>query len=72
MTSLWKGVANVVRQVAKRAAAPAPTQATTRPTPPAPRPVPTDRLGGRYLEYAPQLDGDADPGEIVWTYVQYY
>ncbi len=71
MTSLWKGVASAVRQVAKRATAPAPTQAANRPAPPAPRPVPTDRLSGRYLDYAPRLDGDADPGEIVWTYVPY-
>jgi len=27
--------------------------------------------GGRTLEYAPNLDGDADPGEIVWTWVAY-
>jgi hypothetical protein len=33
--------------------------------------VPTARLGGRFLEYAPQLDGDADPGEIIWTWVEY-
>jgi hypothetical protein len=32
--------------------------------------VPTARRG-RYLEYAPNLDGDADPGEIVWTWVAY-
>ncbi|MFG1609130.1 type II toxin-antitoxin system PemK/MazF family toxin [Actinoplanes sp. NPDC049265] len=34
------------------------------------RQVPTsDR--GRRIEYAPNLDGDADPGEIVWTWVKY-
>lgn len=33
-----------------------------------PRPVAT---GGRTLVYAPNLDGDADPGEIVWTWVAY-
>jgi PemK-like, MazF-like toxin of type II toxin-antitoxin system len=27
--------------------------------------------GGRRLVYAPQLDGRADPGEIVWTWVAY-
>lgn len=27
--------------------------------------------GGRTLVYAPNLDGDADPGEIVWTWVAY-
>ncbi len=26
---------------------------------------------GRHLEYAPQPDGQADPGEIVWTWVVY-
>jgi hypothetical protein len=26
---------------------------------------------GRRLEYSPNLDGDADPGEIVWTWVTY-
>jgi hypothetical protein len=32
--------------------------------------VPTEERG-RHLEYAPNLDGDADPGEIVWTWVKY-
>jgi PemK-like, MazF-like toxin of type II toxin-antitoxin system len=32
--------------------------------------VPTE-VHGRHLEYAPDLDGDADPGEIVWTWVRY-
>ncbi|HET6529793.1 MAG TPA: type II toxin-antitoxin system PemK/MazF family toxin [Actinoplanes sp.] len=39
-------------------------------TPPAPRTVPTGQRG-RALAYAPNLDGDADPGEIVWTWVRY-
>jgi hypothetical protein len=26
---------------------------------------------GRTLVYSPNLDGDADPGEIVWTWVAY-
>jgi PemK-like, MazF-like toxin of type II toxin-antitoxin system len=37
---------------------------------PARRSAPT-RDRGRRLEYAPNLDGDADPGEIVWTWVKY-
>ena len=37
---------------------------------PAPPSVPTSRAG-RHLEYSPNLDGDADPGEIVWTWVRY-
>ena len=28
-------------------------------------------LRRRWLVYAPQLDGQADPGEIVWTWVAY-
>lgn len=32
--------------------------------------VPTQHRG-RHIEYAPNLDGDADPGEIVWTWVTY-
>lgn len=38
-----------------------PARAAVRPGPPP----------GRHLAYAPQLDGDADPGEIVWTWVAY-
>ena len=26
---------------------------------------------GRHLDYAPDLDGRADPGEVVWTWVAY-
>jgi hypothetical protein len=37
---------------------------------PSPRQVPTE-VHGRHLEYAPDLDGAADPGEIVWTWVRY-
>ena len=41
--------------------------------PSAPRPtrhVPAPRRG-RHLSYSPVLDGDADPGEVVWTWVPY-
>jgi hypothetical protein len=34
------------------------------------RQVPTSERGRR-IEYSPNLDGDADPGEIVWTWVKY-
>jgi hypothetical protein len=40
--------------------------ATPRPT----RQVPTPRRG-RHLSYEPNPDGDADPGEVVWTWVPY-
>lgn len=36
-----------------------------------PRPGPPPRTGERLLEYSPDLDGRADPGEIVWTWVAY-
>jgi hypothetical protein len=89
VTNLWKGVAQVVRQVARLATAPASKQSGNRPAAPArggsvprptppgkpaarsPRPVPSEQLSGRRLDYAPHLDGDADPGEIVWTWVEY-
>ncbi|AEV87261.1 hypothetical protein ACWT_6246 [Actinoplanes sp. SE50] len=61
-----------------------PTEAPTRsgvskkpaaPRPPAPQPRPPRHLPtrdrGRTIDYAPDLDGDADPGEIVWTWVPY-
>ncbi|GAA0257067.1 type II toxin-antitoxin system PemK/MazF family toxin [Cryptosporangium japonicum] len=51
----------------KRAARPGPSPAEVAARvnggPPAP--------SGRHLAYAPNLDGDADPGEIVWTWVPY-
>ena len=38
---------------------------------PGPRPAPPRRAPSKHLEYSPNLDGDADPGEIVWTWVPY-
>jgi len=40
------------------------------PAPGAHRTVPTEQRGRR-IAYAPNLDGDADPGEVVWTWVRY-
>lgn len=55
-------------------------QTRRRPDPDA-TPRPTDRATatlrapgappGRHLDYAPQLDGAADPGEVVWTWVPF-
>src|SRR5690349_7397212 len=59
----------LLRRVADRVA-PARVPAQTPKPAPRPRHVPTgDR--GRRIEYSPDLDGDADPGEIVWTWVPY-
>ena len=56
-------MAKLIERIAALLRRPAPASA------PAPS-VPAARRGRR-LEYAPDLDGDADPGEIVWTWVAY-
>ena len=62
MANILQSIAGTLRKVARmRAATPAAR---------AQRQVPTESRGRR-LEYAPSLDGDADPGEIVWTWVTY-
>jgi PemK-like, MazF-like toxin of type II toxin-antitoxin system len=61
-------VANILKTVFRKIAALRTSPAVR--TSPAPAPVPRPRAG-RHLEYSPSLDGDADPGEIVWTYVPY-
>jgi hypothetical protein len=63
VATILQGIAGIFRRRgAARSAPPA--------APVAPRHVPTAERG-RHLEYAPRLDGDADPGEIVWTWVKY-
>ena len=56
MTSVWKGVADRLGFRRGRAV---------------PHATPTGAHAGRTLVYAPQLDGQADPGEVVWTWVRY-
>lgn len=46
-----------------------PAGAATSPQPA--RTVLPDFVGPVAVSYAPSLDGDADPGEIVWTWVPY-
>jgi hypothetical protein len=46
----------------------APKRAETKPTTDV---APTLHSGARSLDYRPDLDGAADPGEIVWTLVPY-
>jgi PemK-like, MazF-like toxin of type II toxin-antitoxin system len=69
VTSVWKGVAAKVGRLTGRASAPA------RAATPTPAQVAHRRqvaaLQRRQLVYAPELDGRADPGEIVWTWVPY-
>ncbi|MEZ5371293.1 MAG: type II toxin-antitoxin system PemK/MazF family toxin [Microthrixaceae bacterium] len=53
-----------------RTAAPA-KRSTPKPTP-TPKPAKaTDTSGPLEVSYEPDLDGDPDPGEVVWTYVSY-
>ena len=59
MATILNGIAGALRRALRRRRPPA-----------APRQVPT-AARGRHLEYAPDLDGEADPGEIVWTWVRY-
>jgi hypothetical protein len=64
---LLRTITGVAQRVVAPRRAPAPEGTTARR--PA-RQVPTGQRG-RQIEYAPKLDGDADPGEVVWTWVKY-
>jgi PemK-like, MazF-like toxin of type II toxin-antitoxin system len=59
---------SATRPAARRPTAPA--RAPAKP-PKSPAKAPAAARAGRSLVYAPQLDGRADPGEIVWTWVAY-
>lgn len=63
MASLWQSLAARVRWRASSRTLPTPAQVARRRT--------VAALRRRRLVYAPDLDGQADPGEIVWTWVRY-
>lgn len=67
VANLWRGVAAKVGRMGRRESTavpgPGPAQVARR------RQVAA--LRRRRLVYAPELDGQADPGEIVWTWVRY-
>ncbi|WP_421734218.1 type II toxin-antitoxin system PemK/MazF family toxin [Cellulomonas sp.] len=63
-TSGW----NRVRRALRAAVAGLTSTSRTPSQAPADRP---DPRGSLRTEYAPHLDGDADPGEIVWAWVPY-
>lgn len=44
---------------------------TTRPTGAAGPAAADSELRGTTFQYSPSIDGDADPGEVVWTWVPY-
>jgi hypothetical protein len=56
------------RRAPAPAPAPAPRSDGGRAGPPRNRPI--DRHAVR-IEYSPQIDGDPDPGEVVWTWVPF-
>ncbi len=71
MGSPWRDLARQTLKAAVRGASRASRPATTagrsrtaRVRQPGPPP-------GRHLDYAPDLDGRADPGEVVWTRVAF-
>jgi hypothetical protein len=60
------------RQPVRRTTAPRPGPAATSGGDQAPHaPARGHRAAQRRLAYAPRLDGNADPGEVVWTWVRY-
>jgi hypothetical protein len=66
VATILQSIADAFRRVIRRPPPPTPPSRQA----PLPRQVPTE-VHGRHLEYAPDLDGEADPGEIVWTWVRY-
>lgn len=62
-TSAWARLSSTVRAAFARLSgsrAPTPTRETL-----------PDHRGRVRIEYSPRLDGDADPGEIVWAWVPF-
>jgi mRNA-degrading endonuclease toxin of MazEF toxin-antitoxin module len=63
-TSAWTRLSRAVRSTFAR------LTGTSRPTTPSRVTLPDHR--GRFaVQYSPRLDGDADPGEIVWAWVAF-
>lgn len=67
MANLLKGVAAKVSRVGRRGSTAEPVPGPARFA----RRRQAAALRRRRLIYAPELDGQADPGEIVWTWVRY-
>jgi hypothetical protein len=68
-------VATILKTLFRKMTGRATTAPAPRPAPPQPGRVPARHVPtherGRRIEYAPHLDGEADPGEVVWTWVPY-
>ena len=83
MNRMWRGIVNRLgrlatrRPTARTGTSPTTSAASTSPTMPTTT-MPTTATATtataarrRQLIYSPKLDGRADPGEIVWTWVPY-
>ncbi len=71
-TSWTRRLATVVRRaLALRRATPGGAGSVTRPARRTDGRAPADFTGTVRTSYAPRLDGEADPGEIVWTWVPF-
>ncbi len=69
MRRLISQVLDLLRPPAKRKPPRADRKTPTKPTTPV---APTTRSrDGVVIEYSPNIDGDPDPGEVVWTWVPY-
>jgi hypothetical protein len=76
VTRLWNGVKERLGRLLRTGTGGAGRPRHPRGPVPAGPPVrpgatPTSVPSGRHLAYSPRLDGRADPGEIVWTWVAY-
>ncbi len=71
---LWSSLTRSIRPPAQRPASRSSSSERTRTSEPTGRPSATAALrwtGPVAFQYAPRDDGDADPGEVVWTWVPY-
>ena len=72
MSRLGKFVRGILRQTADPSRTP---PSTARPGPFVPpgatRPAPAEEPSTGSIHYAPELDGEPDPGEVVWAWVPY-
>lgn len=66
---ILKGLQNSGARPGKKTSASAPKPG--KPSRPVPPPAVPTAQRARAIAYAPELDGRADPGEIVWTWVAY-
>ncbi|GAA0561287.1 hypothetical protein GCM10010172_50610 [Paractinoplanes ferrugineus] len=79
LKTLFRKLIDALSEPAQPTPAPRPSRPQTGRPPTGPvgtrQPRQTQHLpkprSGRHLDYSPSLDGDADPGEVVWTWVPY-